>query len=404
MRRAGKILSAVGIAGAMSASVDVCRAQIAETWTISDDVTVEATNTAADISVVAESGTLMSAPAIADGSRNTISASAIGASAAISHSSTSTQDTAIAGTIDGATTISAINLGGAVTVSGAIDGALIEQGHDNTIAASAVGASAQFAVTDSVLEGAAMDRALAVNGDVTVYAENAGAVTVGTDVGTNGDGPQITGGIRNAFTVSAVGASAGVSTLAVVDGGTYTADIALGVDSQISVTALNRGDVTLGSTDDPASSATLSGATLGPDSIDGTISFNAVGASGALTSTTLIYAGSADANVAFGDVSFDIENTGNVSANVSISDVSVDGRNSISTGAVGSSVSNSARVISYSGEGTATNGTIGAVTFQSVNAGSIIAVSGMSAPTIAGGIGLSISVAAVGASAGFALP
>lgn len=378
--------------------------QIADSWAIAGDVTVEATNTGAAVSLTPETGTLISDATIADGSRNSISVSAVGASAAVAHNTASFQDLTIGDTVDGNVTVTASNNDSPVIVTGTIDGAQIDQGHDNAISVSAVGASAQIGIFDGVLDGAAVSLSLTFSGDITLSAENTGMVTVQTDVGTNGDGPQINGGTRNAFSVSAVGASAGVSVLTIVEDGTYASDIAMADGGAITVSAINSGDVTLGSTDDPAQPAMLSGAALGADSTDGSISMMAIGASASVSSTTVVYSGSAEPNVTFGDVSFDVENSGAVTANVSITDLTLEGRNSISVGAMGTSISNSTRLIDYTGDSLPSGGTIGAVAFSATNAGALYVMGGMSNAVIGSGIGLSIATNAIGASAAFTLP
>jgi len=378
--------------------------QVADSWAIAGDVTVEANNTDAAVSVVPAEGALISGAAISDGSRNSISISAVGASASVTRNTASFQDLTIADSIDGDLAVTAANLEGPVTVVGTIDGAQVVQGHDNTIAVSAVGASAQLGITNDVLGAATVSHSLTISGNVALSAENTGAITVQTDIGANGDGPQISGGTRNAFSVSAVGASAGVSVLTIVDEGTYASDIAIGEGGEVTVSAINSGDVTIGSTEDPTQSATLNGATLSADSTDGSISMMAIGASGSVSSTTVVYSGSAEPSVTFGDVSFDVQNSGAVASNVSITDLTLEGKNSISVGAVGTSVSNSMRFINYSGDSMAIGGTIGTVNYSSANAGSVYVSGGMNNAAIGSGFGVVIAASAIGASAAFTLP
>ena len=378
--------------------------QIADSWSIAGDTTVEASNTGASITWAPESGAVISGAVIADGSRNTISASAVGASASVTHNTATYQDLAIDDSVGGNITATATNLDSPVSVIGTVDGAVIDLGHDNSISLNAVGASAQFGVTDDVLGGVTVSHSLTVSGDVTLRAENNSAVTIQTDVGANGGGPQINGGTRNAFSGSAIGASAGVSVFAIVDDGTYSSQISIAEGSQINVTAINSGDVTIGSTDDPTQPATLTGATLGADSVDGSISMMAIGASGSVSSTAVVYAGSAEPSVAFGDVTFDVENSGSISSNVSITDLTLEGKNSISVGAVGTSVSNSARYISYTGDGISVSGTLGTITYGSSNSGAVFVGGGIGNASIGSGLGLVIAATAIGASAAFTLP
>lgn len=393
-------LAAQCSAAVILASAGTSFAQVADSWSIAGDITLSATNTDAAISNIPADGVLMSAPAIADGSRNTISASAIGASASIAYAGATDQDAAMADTVDGDISITALNLSGAVTIAGTIDGVSLGLGHDNTIAVSAVGASAQLSVVDDVLGGATVSRTLGITGDITLNAENSGTITVQTDV----DGVEIAGGTRNAFTATAIGASAGVSVLAVIDDGAYASDVAIGEGGLISIIANNSGDVVLGATDDPSQPATLSGAALGADSIDGTVSMMAIGASGSISSTTVVLAGTAEPNVTFGEMTFDVVNTGNVEANVTITDASLDGKNTISTGAIGSVVSYSAKSISYAGDTLGVNGALDAVTFSSGNSGTILSAAGLSNSGIASGFGLSIALSTIGSSASFTLP
>lgn len=379
---------------------EVSFAQVADSWSISGDVTISASNTNAPVSLIPTDVALLSAPTIADGSRNTISASAVGATASASYVNANDQDAAMAAAVDGDVIVSAINLGSDITVAGTVDGAAIEQGHDNTIALSGVGASAQISVVDDVLGGATVSRSLDINGDITLNAENSGAVSVQTDVA----GVEINGGTRNTFSGTAIGASAGVSVLAVVDDGAYSSDISIGSGGLISVTANNSGDVRIGATDDPTQAATLSGAVLGVDSVDGSVSLMAIGASGSVSSTTVVYAGTADPNVVFGEIVFDVVNTGAVEANVTIADASIEGKNSISTGAIGSAMSNSAKSISYVEDAQGVTGTLDSVSFASSNSGSILMAGGLSNSGIASGFSLAIGLNAVGTSASFTLP
>lgn len=373
--------------------------EIAESWSIGGDVAVEATNTGAAVALAPESGVVIGAAEIADGSRNAISASAMGASAAVAYNTASAQDITVDDTADGAITASATNSGGAVSLVGTVDGAVIDLGHDNGISLSAVGASVQFGLTDDVLGGVTMGHALAVNGDASLRAENSAAVTLQTDV----TDPQINGGTRNAVSGTAVGASAGLAVLAVVDDGTYSSQILIADGGQIDITAINSGNVAIGSTDNPAQPATLSGATIGPDSVDSNISMMAIGASGSVSSTTVVYSGSADPNVTFGDIALDVENSGAVSGNVSITDLTLSGQNAISVGAVGASTSASWRTISYAGDGTSMTGSLGGVSFGSSNSGAVLSAAGISSATISG-FGVAIAATAVGASAAFTLP
>ncbi len=379
---------------------EVALAQVADSWSISGDLTVSAVNSDTAISLIPSEGVLMSAPSIADGSRNTISASAVGATASVSFAGATDQDVDMADFVDGDVSLSAANLDSSVTIAGTIDGVSIGLGHDNTLAVSAIGASAQLGVTDDVLGGATVNRSLVVGGDIVLTAENSGAVSVQTDV----EGIDIGGGTRNSFSATAIGASASVSVLAVVDDGAYTSDIAIADGGQISITANNSGDVLLGATDDPSATAIVSGATLGADSIDGTVSFTAIGASGSLSSNLIIYAGSAEPNVRFGEAVFDVTNSGTVQANVAIVDAVIDGKNSISASAIGTVVTNSAKSISYADDALGVTGTMEAVTFASANSGAIEMAAGLSNSGIANGFGLAITLNAIGATAAFSLP
>jgi len=393
--------------------------QIAENWALGGDITVSATNEDTTVSVAPSEGILMNAPSISDGSRNSISVTAIGASASVSNSSVSFQDVAMTDSVDGNITVSASNLNSTITVSGTIDGAVIEQGHDNTISVAAVGASAQFSVTDDVLGGATVSRSLTVNGDISLNAENTGDVNLQIAVGSNGDGVSINGGTRNAFSGTALGASAGISVLTIVDDGTYSSDIGIGVDSGISVYAHNSGNVRIGSVDDPTEDTTLNGATISGDSVDSSISLMAIGASGSVNSTTVVYAGSAVPSVAFGasgsdggsdepsvifgDVNFDVENTGIVEANVSITGSSFEGKNSINAGAIGANLGNSVKFINYTGEAVSFHGTYGAVNYIVLNTAPIRVSGGMDHPVIPDGFGIGWSANAIGAAASFSL-
>ena len=148
----------------------------------------------------------------------------------------------------------------------------------------------------------------------------------------------------------------------------------------------------------------MSGAVLGVDSVDGSVSLMAIGASGSVSSTTVVYAGTADPNVVFGEIVFDVVNTGAVEANVTIADALIEGKNSISTGAIGSAMSTSAKSISYAEGAQGVTGTMDSMSFASSNSGSILMAGGLSNSGIASGFSLAISLNAVGSSASFTLP
>jgi hypothetical protein len=395
-----KYLKNIWVIPILIAIPEASSAQIADSWSIAGDTTVSAANTDTTILLTASDGALMSSPTIEDGARNTISASAVGATASVSYASASSQDTAITDTVDGGVAVSAANLGSSVSVIGTVDGVSIGLGHDNSVALSAVGASAQLGIVDSVLGGATVSRSLGISGDITLDAQNSDAVTLQTDV----EGIDISGGTRNAFSATALGASTSLSVLAVVDDGAYSSDISIADGGQISLTANNSGDVLLGSTDDPNLPATVNGAALSADSVDGTISFTAIGANGSVSSTSVIYSGTADPSVTFGDVTFDVTNTGNVQANVDINDAVVEGKNSITAGAIGSTTSNSTKTISYVDGTFGVTGTMGAVTYASANSGSIQIIGGLNNAGITSGSGLAIALNAIGASTAFTLP
>lgn len=117
-----------------------------------------------------EFGVLMEAPSIAEGVRNSISASAVGASASASHSGVNFLDASTVGTNDGDMSVVATNLDSPVTIIGTVGGALIGGGHDNAISVSAVGVSAQLGVNDFVAGGSTFTRTLEVNGEIFIYA------------------------------------------------------------------------------------------------------------------------------------------------------------------------------------------------------------------------------------------
>lgn len=381
-----------------------CMAQIADSWSLVGDLVISAENTGGAVTLAPDDGILLSAPTISGGSRNSISASAVGASASFSNSSASSQDLESNDSLVGDVTLTASNFDSAVTLIGTVDDAVISGGHDNSISYSAVGATAQLNVTDDVLNGATVSRTFNVDGDITLYAENTGSVTLQTDIGTNGAGPHISGGTRNSISGVAIGASAGVSVLAIVDSGSYSSDISIGDGKNINVTAINSGDVTIGSSTDPTQPATLNGATLDSESVDGNISLMAIGASGSVSSTTVLYDGSADPNVTFGDVNFDVENTGQVTANVAVSDLSINGKNSVSIGAISSTMSYSKKFIDYSDSEVSTGGSFEVINFVAGNKAALFVSAGLSNVSITGGFGRSISANAIGGSASFALP
>lgn len=369
-------------------------AEIANNWAIADDVNITANNDNAAVLLKPEFGMLMESSSIGSGVTNSISASAVGASASASYSGATFLDASAAGTIDGDVSVVATNFDSTVTTNGAVEGSLISGGYDNAIKVSAVGVSAQFGVDDFVSGGSTFTRALDVNGEISIFAENSGAVTLQTDF----DSPQISGGTRNTISGTAAGATAAISASATVHDGAYESEIAIGSDNAINVTAINSGDVTIGSTDDPTEPSTLNGATTTTDSVDGSISLMAIGASGSVSSSTVVYSGSTIPSVAFGDVNFDVQNSGTVQANVAISDISVEGKNSISTGAVGSTTTFSAKVTNYTPDNFSSYYYSSSISYSSVNTGSIFVYGGMSNPNIADGYNVTIAMTAIGSS------
>ncbi len=380
-------------------SNDPVYAQIAESWSLSGDVSVTAANTDTTVSIQPAFGFLMNLPTISDGARGSISAASVGATASSSYTHAAGVDASVDDIVVGTVTITASNVDSAVTTTGSINGGLIEGGHDNAITGTASGASAQLSVNDYVSSSATLTDSLTINGEIGLDSENSGAVTLQTDFGADGSGPQISGGTRNSISGIAVGSSAGISVSTTVDDGTYESNIAIGTGSPITVTAINSGDVTIGYTDDPTQPAMLSGATITSDSVNSSVSLMAVGASGFVTSSTVVYSGTASPSVSFGDVSFDVQNTGRVQANVSISDMSLDGSNSISAGAVGSSVSFSANTTTYGDGAINYTGTIGSVSFASANSGAILSTGGLFATTIVRGYNVASALTAVGSTA-----
>ena len=199
----------------------------------------------------------------------------------------------------------------------------------------------------------------------------------------------------------------------------YSSDIGIGVDSEVRVSAHNSGNVRIGSVDDPTEYTTLNGSTISGDSVDSSISLMAIGASGSVNSTTVVYAGSAmpsvyfgasgsdgdgdEPSVTFGDVNFDVQNTGIVEANVTITGSSFEGKNSISAGAIGVTLGNSVKFINYGDEDVPFRGSYGAVTYHALNTGSIRVSGGMDAPMIPGGFGIARSLNAIGAAGSFSL-
>jgi len=98
-----------------------------------------------------------------------------------------------------------------------------------------------------------------------------------------------------------------------------------------------------------------------------------------------------------------VQNSGTVKANVSITDMSLDGNGSISSGAVGSTVSNSSRIINYADNTAANQVVFGAVNYQTSNSGTISVSGGMSNSGIVSGYNLATALTATGASSAFNL-
>ncbi|WP_298191359.1 hypothetical protein [Novosphingobium sp.] len=417
-------------------AASTARAQVADSWAITGDVTVTAANTADTTTVdpvnpgaVAGIDTAL----ISAGFRNSISGSAVGSSA--SSSFTSVNNSGVGGaaalTVDGTISVGAGNGSAVLNNTDVIGSAIIADGSANSISLAAVGSSASVSgsATLSDVGGAATAgetyafsaNSLAVSsgsadGDVEV---DQGSLTGGNDntvsliLATGFNAPAVTQGFGNSISVAGVGSSASASFSATVggDGSSLDSfDLTLTDGAAISSTNSDNGTVAVGLTDAGIVTPQVNGGN------GNSISAAALGSSASFSLNSSTYGGGVigEFNATVGELTVDSTNGGNLVTLSSdgaagtptlISEAAIAGAgngNSISASAVGSSAS-----VSYSnnvydtGAGTAAGAvSFQAITVNSTNNGTIgntvdLGTSG----SIDGGSRNSISIAGVGASA-----
>jgi len=425
------LLSATAFFAATSA-----HAQVADTWTITGDVTVSATNSADTTTldpVTPGAVAGIDTSLISAGYRNSISASAVGSSASSSFTSVNNSGvgSAAALVVDGTVNIAAGNGSIVLNNNDVLGSAIIADGSANSISLAAVGSSASVSgsATLSDVGGAATagetysytSGALAVSsgsaaGDVEV---DQGSLTGGNDntvsliLATGFNAPAVTQGFGNSVSVTGVGSSSSASFSATVggDGSSLdTFDLTLADGAAISAANSDNGNVSVGLTDAGFVSPQVNGGN------GNSISAAALGSSASFSLNSSTYGGGVigEFNATVGDLTVDSTNGANL---VNLSSDGAAGSptlmaeavlagagngNSISASAVGSSAS-----VAYSnnvydtGAGTAAGSvSFAAITVNSTNNGSIgntvdLGTSG----AIDGGSRNSISIAGVGASA-----
>jgi len=423
------LLGATALFAATSA-----HAQVANTWEITGDVTVSASNTSADgVKVDGTNGNFIDGANVADGYKNSISAAAVGSSASQSFNAFngSTAGTSAVATYDANISVTSGNLTDVTNVNSLSGSPTIAAGQGNSISLAAVGSSASGGATFSAANATADNTfSLAVGGTVTV--QSGDGATLGTDAtgDTGGNAgaisvqlgdpaietPNIQTGNANSISAAGVGSSASFG-LSFNDGGVgggSTIKTETSVGDLLTVSATNTADGSVSISQDGTAggdNASVSGADIAAGT-GNSISVAAVGSSGSVSVADNVYgAGSGvTGTVDFQDIQVSTVNEGAVTNNTSLTDsptingsgTSLNTNNSISVAGVGTSASVGFSVTDYSGSGDSVSAlalTTGAITIAAVNVGGVTVNTGMAGPTIEGGMQNSISAAAVGASA-----
>ncbi len=396
---------------------------------INGGVTVAAGN----VSAVTNTNDVVTSATISAGSANSISLAAVGSSASVSASTTTTSvggaDTSELefGYTAGLLTISSGDAEGAVEVEGGstiggndaavvltldtgFNAPLIEGGFGNSISVAGVGssASASFNATVSgasditvagftLNEGAVISAANSENGTVNVGLSDAGFVT-----------PAISEGNANSISAAAVGSSASFSLASsTYDSGLIT-EFNATVEGDIQVDSFNSGAVALsGDGADATAQTVINEASIGVGN-GNSISASAVGASGSVSYANTVFSGENGAlggavtiNGAITVLSTNVADISNTTDLTTGGLIEGGSRNSISIAGVGSSASQALSVTDFAGvAATGVASTInGDITLTSLNTGAIAVSGGLQLPAIDGGFSNSISAAAVGASA-----
>ena len=407
---------------------------MADSWTVASDtgdqtgssVSISAVNTSSDgVTVTGSAGdpaTTVNAM-IGGGTRNTISASAIGASASLSFNSTSAVDGASTAMIQGGVSVDAQNIDSPISNLGDIQNAEIVDGAFNSISRNAVGASATVSANVVVSGGATRSETYTIAGATSVTASNNSDITLQTDLGTAGDasaGPRILDGNSNSISASAIGASASIALTTIVEDGSADVTFNVGTDpsnpdnapQDVTVSASNDGNITVGSTADVAESAGIYGAQIAGSGSNNSIAINAVGATATISATTLVKSGTATP-LHLGNYSLASTNTGTITNVPALSTgpddapqiTSTGSNNTVSGSAIGATMSFNV-VYRDATDGSIDLGshdtTIGEIAFVGTNTGAILANGDLLYISL-DGIGRSISANAIGVSMSFAL-
>ncbi len=413
MTKMNKLKAALLAASSMLVS-GTASAQVVDTWTAGDVGILSENGDGATVAVgTYDTATVIDGVSIS-GERISISQSAVGVSGSLSLNSNTSYDGSVAGTV-GAVTVEVTNGEGAdVSNIGSITNGVISEGVQNGISRSSIGSSASTSVSILADGGAIHDSTYTV-GDVAITSTNNGGVIAGVELGIAGEAtaaPTITDGTNNSISATAIGAtgSLSVSTTA-MNGASETTAIGVGA---VAITAESTagGSVLMASSVDGETAGGIFGAKIDGGNAN-SISANAIGTSASFGySTTLKGEGSTIASTdTIGTVAvtstnasavtnlMDIGVSGSADDGASISDTA--SNSSIGVAGIGATAS-----VSYgssdltAGSGATTNAVeIGATTIATNNTGAVLVGGSIYSPSLGGGFGNSISVAAVGASA-----
>lgn len=423
------LLSATALFTATTAN-----AQVADSWTVDGEVIVTATNTSdtTTLDPVTPGVVLgVEAAAIADGFRNSISGSAVGASASSAFTSVNNSGTGGEATLllQGVT-VSAGNQSAVLNTNDIIESATISAGGANSISLAAVGSSASVSGTTTVTSvgggdtselaftygagdlivssGDGLDGSVEVEQGSTIGGNDA---TVTLTLATGFNAPTIEAGFGNSISVAGVGSSSSASFSATVGAGSDLEGATFTVASgTISATNSENGAVGVGLGD-----AGIAAPTIGDTGNANSISAAAVGSSASFSLASGTYDGGiiTDFTTEIGDLQVDSYNAGAVTLSADGADpaaatvineasIGVGNSNSISASAVGASGSVSYSNTIFSGDGGAAGGAvgIGAIVVNSTNVATVDNATDLTTSgALAGGSRNSISIAGVGASA-----
>lgn len=414
------LLGATALLAATSA-----HAQVADTWDITGDVNVTATNNTADgVSLDGTNGNFVDGANIQDGYKNSISGAAVGASASQSFTAlnASAAGSIALGQYDANIALAAGNSTAVLNTNSLTSTPTIVAGQGNSISLAAVGASASGGGTMSGLNGTADNAfSLTIGGTTTVQtgagtADSAGG-SVADGVGGNDgdigvrldagvDNPVISTGNANSISVAAVGSSSSFGLTFNNDAGSTNAT-ASSLGDLLTVTSSNTGGISVSSDGTDAGDNAVINTALISAGTNNSISAATVGSSGSVSVSDNIYgsAGGTTGTVDFSDITVSTLNEGTITNKTQLDDgptIEAGTLNSISVAGVGTSASVGFSVTDYSGDGTGVSATAlstGQIDIAATNVGGVLVSTGMATPTISGGFQNSISAAAVGASA-----